>query len=281
MEKIIVIDGIETHYSISDSAEVRNVITGKILKHKINDDGYHSVKLYINGKRVYKFVHVLVAIAFIPNPDNLPQVNHKDGVHNHNTPDNLEWCTPKYNVQHSIINGFSSRLKLSVKDVLTICQLMETGEYTQNQLAIMFGVPRHVITSIKNKQSWTLFSEAYNVDNCKVEWNLTPNDKVYLICKLICENELMLDEIAERVGVSHSVVCDIYHKRNFKSIVNQFDFSGYDKYQRYDKEFLETVQSLIIQGNTNAEIRQLLSLDNCSRINMMIYRQRRKVGMKR
>ena len=72
---------------------------GRILKPEIRT-GYYSVDLMKNGKR-YKFrVHRLVAEAFIPNPDNLPMVNHKDEDKLNNLASNLEWCDNTYNSQY-------------------------------------------------------------------------------------------------------------------------------------------------------------------------------------
>lgn len=59
--------------------------------------GYLQVTLYKNGKCVYSRVHRLVAEAFLPNPDNLPIVNHKDEIKTNNFVNNLEWCTIEYN----------------------------------------------------------------------------------------------------------------------------------------------------------------------------------------
>lgn len=61
---------------------------------------YYQTVLYKNGKAKNFFVHRLVAEAFIPNPDNLPQVNHVDHNPFNNRADNLEWCTAKYNCNH-------------------------------------------------------------------------------------------------------------------------------------------------------------------------------------
>ena len=70
---------------------------GRILKLCTNKGGYLYVYLWKNGKGKYFLVHRLVAEAFIPNPDNLPQVNHKDENKLNNNAENLEWCSAKYN----------------------------------------------------------------------------------------------------------------------------------------------------------------------------------------
>jgi len=64
--------------------------------------GYLHTGLRKDGKQIFKNVHRLVAIAFLPNPDNLPQVNHKDEVKTNNNKDNLEWCTRQYNQEYSL-----------------------------------------------------------------------------------------------------------------------------------------------------------------------------------
>ncbi|MCI6458453.1 MAG: NUMOD4 domain-containing protein [Clostridium sp.] len=70
---------------------------GKILKQVYTKGGYLKVSLCKNGKRTRLSVHRLVAEAFIPNPLNLPVINHKDEVKDNNYLYNLEWCTVKYN----------------------------------------------------------------------------------------------------------------------------------------------------------------------------------------
>lgn len=68
-----------------------------ILKPTVANNGYCQVTLYGAGKRKKFLVHRLVANAFIPNPDNLPQVNHKDEDRLNNAVNNLEWCSALYN----------------------------------------------------------------------------------------------------------------------------------------------------------------------------------------
>lgn len=73
-----------------------------ILKLTPNSDGYYSVELKRDDGSKYRLIHRLVAEAFIPNYQNFPEVNHKDGNKQNNCVSNLEWCTTLYNVQHSI-----------------------------------------------------------------------------------------------------------------------------------------------------------------------------------
>lgn len=87
------------NYEVSDFGRVRR--NGKILKPWKNRKGYLHVDLSKNGIRRAVKVHRLVAQAFLPNPQNLPCVNHKDENKINNTVDNLEWCTYEYNNNYS------------------------------------------------------------------------------------------------------------------------------------------------------------------------------------
>ena len=75
-------------------------LNGKQMKQGMHDKGYKIVSLTKDGKTKMRFVHRLVAEAFIPNPDNLPMVNHKDEDKTNNFLENLEWCTNEYNLSY-------------------------------------------------------------------------------------------------------------------------------------------------------------------------------------
>lgn len=75
-------------------------IKGRILKQSNDGRGYMSIQLCLNGKIERYLVHRLIAQTFIPNPDNLPQVNHKDENKSNNRVDNLEWCDCSYNINY-------------------------------------------------------------------------------------------------------------------------------------------------------------------------------------
>ena len=99
MEQWKTINGYE-NYEVSTAGNVRNKRTGRILKPAKNR-GYLQVGLYNeNGKHKTFYIHRLVAIAFIPNPDNLPEVNHINENKEDNSVDNLEWISHKNNMSH-------------------------------------------------------------------------------------------------------------------------------------------------------------------------------------
>lgn len=103
------INGYEGFYEVSNLGNVRSVdrisngrtYSGRVLLKGLNKKGYEQVTLSKGDKQKTKSVHILVGIAFIPNPDNKPQINHKDGVKTNNNIDNLEWNTNSENNTHA------------------------------------------------------------------------------------------------------------------------------------------------------------------------------------
>ena len=95
------IDGFNGKYQVSSWGNIRNAESGKVLKPFENSKGYLKIALYKNGKNYKKRINRLVAMAFIENPDELPQVNHKDGNKKNNSISNLEWVTNEENARHA------------------------------------------------------------------------------------------------------------------------------------------------------------------------------------
>lgn len=94
---------ISPRWSVSNLGRIRNNATGRILKCHINNKGYVIVTIRARGIGLCKSVkmHRLVAEAFIPNPEDKPQVNHIDGNKTNNNVNNLEWCTNSENQLHA------------------------------------------------------------------------------------------------------------------------------------------------------------------------------------
>lgn len=119
------IKGFEGLYSITKQGDV--ISHAKIVKvgnkggyriqqekplKKADMNGYCRVHLYKNNKVFAKLVHRLIAEAYIPNPENLPWINHIDANTKNNSINNLEWCTPKQNSQHAYKMGLMKKIQL-------------------------------------------------------------------------------------------------------------------------------------------------------------------------
>lgn len=124
------IPGFENDYQVSNLGRVKSKdriilvcdttlynrhLKSKILKQGLTK-GYPSVSLHIEKKIKIVYVHRLVALAFIPNPYNLPQINHKDENPKNNCVDNLEWCDSKYNNNYGTKNARGSANMKGIKN---------------------------------------------------------------------------------------------------------------------------------------------------------------------
>lgn len=158
------IKGYIGYYEISNKGTVkslkRNIILKngckrclkkKILKSSPNSDGYKEVTLSRDGKDKDFYVHRLVAQAFLPNPDNLPEVNHKSGIKTDNTAENLEWVTHQANVIHAYKTGLSKnrggshRMAIGVIDN-TIGQKYDTIKEWCDAMGIKYSTGRNILS---------------------------------------------------------------------------------------------------------------------------------------
>lgn len=98
-------------YKISDDGRLWSEKTQKFLKPHLDKYGYIIYTISIDGKPITMTAHKMVALAFIPNPNNLPQINHKDENKINNKVENLEWCTSEYNNNYGSHNQNMSETK--------------------------------------------------------------------------------------------------------------------------------------------------------------------------
>lgn len=105
------IRGFEGLYTIDEDGNVYSIRSKKYLRPSVGTNGYLSITLCVNNVKTKREIHRLVAETFIPNNDNLPEVNHRDENKCNNNVNNLEWCSRMYNAHYgTAINRMSKSL---------------------------------------------------------------------------------------------------------------------------------------------------------------------------
>lgn len=146
MEEWRDIEGYEGLYQVSDQGRVKSLnyhMTGeeRILKQsRVCKKKYWRVQLYKNGRGKFYPVHRLVAQAFMPNPDNLPEINHKDENPSNNRVENLEWCDRKYNCNYGTRNqrvAEAKRGKYNTKVSKPVAQFTKSGNFIKEYPSTM------------------------------------------------------------------------------------------------------------------------------------------------
>ena len=128
------IHGYDKRYEVSTFGNVRDTESGNLLYQETHNKGYKRVYLMKNGRRKNCKVHRLVAEAFIPNPENKPQVNHRDFDTGNNRVWNLEWVTNEENARYTAMNSYSQfdESKLLQDDDLADHMNPPEGEENEN-----------------------------------------------------------------------------------------------------------------------------------------------------
>ena len=126
--------------------------------------GYLYVDLYKNGERKRFYIHRLVAKTFIPNPENKPFINHKDGNPRNNNVDNLEWCTPIENVEHaskvlgvmSAYNNANGKRKKKIKMVERFSgKIISVFDSIREAERITGIKSSNIVAQLKGRQKYT------------------------------------------------------------------------------------------------------------------------------
>jgi len=126
------------------------------------DGDYIRTTLYKNGIKKHIKLHRLVGQLFIPNPKNLPQINHKNGIRYDNKVENLEWCTNSENILHAYRIGLEKAVcgelhhnsVFKNSDIIKIRCMYETGNYSMRELAKKYNVDKDTIKCIVRRETW-------------------------------------------------------------------------------------------------------------------------------
>lgn len=132
-------------------------IKGRMCSLRLKLNGYLQVSLRLGDRnRKWFLVHRMVAEAFLPNPNNLPQVNHKDGNKKNNADNNLEWCTSSENQNHAVKLGLCSNEESHYKAKLTVEQvkLIRASSDSSRIEGLKYNVDRSTIKAIRNFKTW-------------------------------------------------------------------------------------------------------------------------------
>lgn len=184
-------------FEVTDAGEVYRIKNGRREKatkvSTCRNRNYEIVSYYENGKQIHAYVHRLVASAFIPNPDKLPEVNHKNGDTHDNRVENLEWVTRQQNAAHAVSIGLSNVMATGAP--CAVC-----GNFTKAKNGIC--------PACKNKTR----SDAKRLDHARKIRNelsvidlgcLTEKTRNYVICRM---KGMAYQDIADIYGVTRQCV---------------------------------------------------------------------------
>lgn len=202
--------------------------SGKILKPATTIYGYNEVSIKLNGKFKSQKVHRLVAQAFIPNPYNLPEVNHINGIKTDNRVENLEWVTSQDNQLHAtrILGKGAGETHPGVKiteDMVRKACVMFAEGYQNKEVSDVLGISKHTIQKIRKGKVWKTVvneyvfpekSRALSVET--VEW----------ICKKLCEGKSSVEvrNMSTNPRVTLQVIKAIKGRHNYRWVSEKYDF---------------------------------------------------------
>lgn len=219
--KRLYINNEPTRYLINTDGQIYSEISNKFLKPFKNPQGYCLVDISHNGKTYTRQLHRLVALTFIPNPDMLETVNHKNGDKSKNSVDNLEWMTRLDNVRHAWRTGLAKpRYGINnpanvytEEQIHQVCQLLEVGYLNNKQIANFVGVNVTLIRDIKFRGKWKHIADLYEIPRVAAGYKELRHSIIELMKKGYSNKEIMnVLELPERSRRHVEYVRSIYKR---------------------------------------------------------------------
>ena len=247
--KFVYINNEKTNFFISSMGRIFTINYKKqgeihMLKTYLDDDCYEQIALKYKGKNYCFKIHKLVALYFIPKPDDATEVHHKDGNTLNNKVTNLQWLTKE---EHALItkimNQYDVRIgedsplcKYSREQMMNVCRLLYENTLSLKEISDETGVPYHTINLMRNRaNSRKDVKYEYDISNYNQFKNIKYSDElIHNVCKLLekykeigtlLTNPTKCDEdISNKFNINKSVVKSVrLHKRR-KNISKNYNF---------------------------------------------------------
>ena len=152
------------YYLVSDDGQIYSKRRKKLLSQQRCKKGYMKISTSLNTVKIHEKVHRMVAKSFIPNPDNKPFINHKDGNKANNHVSNLEWCTSSENIRHAYDTSLkkpmkgednpASKLTWEIVDFIRNNYKPRDKEFGGRPLSRKYGVDSSLIKRIIDNKAW-------------------------------------------------------------------------------------------------------------------------------
>lgn len=264
--KRIIYKGEKTNYDVSTEGRVRNHKNRKILALGKKKNGYYIANIRIHKSKQKNFyIHRLVAVAFIENPDpeNFKEVNHIDGDKSNNCDENLEWVSSSYNQKHAFKIGLKKPMsgeknpnsEHSDDEIRKICEMIESG-MTNKEIHKKTGVKKSVINSIRNRRRWVHISNGFNFGKCISEYNSDFSiDDIEKCCQML-QDGYSSKEITEATGINNNIISKIRHGKAWVSISSKYNIKPMHKKTDLT-QYWDTIEKMLREGYTRKEIRDL------------------------
>lgn len=194
----------------------------KVLKQSIDKKGYCRVGVWIDGKIKTLKAHRVVATTFIPNPENKPQINHKNGIKTDNRVENLEWCTNKENSHHAVKMGLfkpslvrgeqHGHTKTTNEQILEIVKKVKSGAMLKD-VANEYGLSRTTLTDIIKGKVWSHITKIKSSKDLRKV--LSKEDVLKIVA--MRKSGMTARSIANHFKIGYTTVSDICNgKSNWK-----------------------------------------------------------------
>ena len=230
--KPVIIDGKDTGALVSNTGIVVNKKGVKYEDH-ITEEGY--VKVHIAKKKY--FVHRLVAIAFIPNPEKKPEVDHINAIKTFNWVGNLRWATRRENFEYARAMGLQDHIQIDYTEdeIRNVCKMLEDPKNTPKMIMDATGISKGALYSIRIGKSWTHISKDYNIKFQKYngetdehQFNHYTKEQIHEVCRLLQDPDNNPAKVAKITGVGTDTIQRIRMGKDWKCISQNYNIAKVD-----------------------------------------------------